>query len=128
MIPKFKSKFITICRVLANKSNHPHHQLGCVIVKKNRVLGVGYNKLKTHTKSNHIFKAHHAEFDAIIGMDNENLRGTVLYVSRIKKTGDYGLAKPCTTCQEMIAHTGIKGVWYSIDESPYWKYYENHKR
>lgn len=104
--------FVKVAKEAASNSTH-HHKLGAVIVKKGRVISVGFNKpRKTHPKSNTRFKTIHAEFDAILGCDQEDLRGATLYVVRSARSGP-NLAKPCSCCMELIKLVGIKKVVYS---------------
>jgi deoxycytidylate deaminase len=117
-----KARFFELAKKLATKSTHRNHPLGSVLVQKNRVVSVGFNKMKTHTQSNNYFKTTHAEFDAIFGIDQKNTKGGVLYVWRGKKSGEPGMSKPCAFCEQLIRAAGIKGVFYSTDQYPYWKY------
>jgi len=45
--------------------------------------------------------------------------GSTLWVARILKSGEWGLAKPCTNCQNMIRHMGVKRVYYTIGPGEY---------
>lgn len=88
--------------------------MSCVIVDKNRVVSVGYNKCQTHPKSNHGYKQLHAELGAIIGMEYSELKGCTAYVYRENKQGEPRMAKPCPTCEAALREVGIKKVCYSI--------------
>jgi deoxycytidylate deaminase len=104
----------------AKKSTH-RFRLGAVIARGNKILGVGFNKgNKTHPISNHPYSSIHAETDAVIDLDVEDLpKKTTLYVCRIKKNGTYGLASPCEFCRRLIttkritriAYTNLTGEW-----------------
>jgi deoxycytidylate deaminase len=97
----------------ASQNSTYHHRLGAVVVKKGRVVSVGFNKPhKTHPKSKTPFKTIHAEFDAIMGCDKDDLKGSTLYVVRDAKSGP-NMAKPCACCMELIVMVGIKKVVYS---------------
>lgn len=117
-----KLRFFDLAKKLAKKSNHTAHILGSVLVQKNRVVSVGFNRCKSHTRSNNRFKTIHAEFDALLGVDFKFTRGSILYVWRSKKDGSPGCSKPCNYCQELIKAAGIKGVFYSVDYYPYWRF------
>jgi dCMP deaminase len=107
--------FLRVAKEAARNSTY-HHKLGAVIVKKGRVISVGYNKPhKTHPKSNTRFKTIHAEFDAILGCDKDDLKGATLYVVRSAKKGP-NMAKPCACCMELIEMVGIKKVVYSTSQ------------
>jgi deoxycytidylate deaminase len=110
-----KHKFFELARKLAFKSNHHTHKLGCVIVRKNEIVSLGFNKLKTHPKSNHPFKSLHAELDAILSADREDIRGADLYIFRETKFGNPAMAKPCKYCEAAIKEVGINRVFYSCN-------------
>lgn len=108
-----KLKYFDFCKRLSLKSNHHQHKLGACIVKKNKIIGFGYNVDKTHTKSPHKYKRLHAEVASILGLPYEELRGSTIYVYRETKSGDLALARPCASCYEMIKLVGIKYICYS---------------
>ena len=89
-------------------------RLGAVIFKKNAIISSGYNKPgKTSPKSPAPFKSLHAEFDAIVGNSRDSIRGASIYVHRLKRNGNPGLAKPCQYCAGMLLGLGIKKILYS---------------
>jgi len=110
-----KIKFFELAKRVSKKSDHRSYHLGAVIVKKNRVLSIGFNRNRTHPKSPHKFKYLHAEIDAIIGLDFKDLYGSVIYVYREDKLGRLALSKPCESCMEAIKASGIKYLCYTID-------------
>jgi deoxycytidylate deaminase len=112
-------RFIELALKLATKSEY-YQKVGCVIVKGNRVIGLGFNKPnKTHPMSNNRFHNVHAELDAILGHTAEELEGATAYVARIRNNGTVGLAKPCEHCQELLKRMGIKTVIYTKDMNGY---------
>ena len=111
-----KLKYFNIAKQLSYKSEY-HHKLGAVIIKKGKILGVGFNKPnKTHPKSNHPFHTIHSELDAILGVSREDLKGATIYVYREGANGKPVLAKPCKYCQELIKLANIKEVCYTIND------------
>lgn len=110
-----KPRYFDLAKKLSVKSTHPKHQLGCVIVNKNRIVGVGFNKFKTHTRSNHAFQMLHAEVDALIGQDRSVLRGCDVYVYRETKDGQPAMSKPCQACELALRDAGIKTVYYTTE-------------
>lgn len=98
----------------ASKKSTYFHKLGAVIVKKGKILSVGFNKPhKTHPRSNTLFKTIHAEFDAILQCDERDLKGATIYVLRNAKSGLH-MAKPCSCCMELIRRVGIKRIIYTV--------------
>ena len=85
------------------------YRLGACIAKANRIISVGYNRQKTHTKSRHKYKWLHAEMDAILRA-REDLRGATIYVVRVRKNDTLGRSMPCRECMSWLAEVGIKKI------------------
>ena len=101
---------------LALKSEYKY-KLGCVIAKKNRIVGLGFNKpYKTHPDSPNEFKNIHAELDALIGVDHKDLQDATVYVSRIRKDGRLALSMPCQHCMELLRKAGVGVVYWTTDD------------
>lgn len=105
----------------AKKFNHTlRYHLCAILARRNKIISFGFNKLKTHPLSKAPFHCIHAELDAIIGIDADDLAGSTLYVVRVgsHNRSKLMMAKPCIYCQSAIENAGIKDVFYSIsDES-----------
>lgn len=110
-------RYLKLARELSRKSTHHTYRLGCVIVKSNRVVGVGYNQLKSHPKSPDAWKTMHAEFHAILGVKPHELQGGVAYTFRETKCGKWALARPCKSCEKMLSSCGLKSVVHTINDS-----------
>ena len=110
-----KHKFFELARRLSKYSNHHQHKHGCVIVDKNRVVSVGFNKDKTHTKSIHKWNFLHAEISALIGLEFEKTKGCTAYIYRENKSGQPAMSRPCEACEMALKLAGIKKICYSID-------------
>lgn len=108
-----KTKFIKICQRLASYSDHDQHKMAAVIIKKNKLLGLGFNVLKTSPKSKHEFKQIHAEFSAMKRLTAEELEGSTIFVFREKRDGTPANAKPCESCLALIIKSGIKKIYYT---------------
>jgi deoxycytidylate deaminase len=111
-----KNRFFQIAKKLSQKSDHRQHRLGCILVKGNSLIGLGFNQNKTHTKSTNEFRTLHAEVSAIVNANEEDLYGSVAYVYRETKSGALGLSKPCAACENMLRSFGIKKVYYTSPE------------
>lgn len=112
-----KMKFFELAKKLASKSDHSQHRLGCVISKKNRIVSIGWNKLKTHSKSPHKFKSIHAEFSAILGIDPEELKGSDIYIYRQRRNGVPANSFPCESCFNMLQSICVKNIYYTDEGS-----------
>jgi deoxycytidylate deaminase len=110
-----KMRFFNLAEKLAEKSDHPTSNHGAVLVRKGKVLGLGFNRFKTHSRSNHPFKMIHAELSAILSSGLEDLSGCQLYVVRKRKNGELANSKPCQFCEKMLKLLQVDVVYYSTD-------------
>lgn len=108
-----KLRYFELAKRLTTFSDHHQHSIGSVIVKKNKVISVGYNSIKTHTRSPHAFKSTHSEFKACWGVAPEELKGASIYIYRQLKDGSLGLARPCPSCYSFLKSVGIKTIYYT---------------
>lgn len=99
----------------AHRDGDCYYQLCALVVKRNRVISVGYNNPKTHPLAKTKMRQLHAELDAIIGCTAEQLNGAELVVVRARRDRKIGMAKPCPACHTFIKRMGIKKVYYTID-------------
>jgi tRNA(Arg) A34 adenosine deaminase TadA len=106
-------------------------RMTAMLVYKNEVIALGYNKMKTHPIAKR-FQKHeeaiylHAEIDCIKNalkvVDVDFLAKCTMYVLRVKRPDhDHnafvrGLAKPCCGCEMALDQFGIKKVYYTTDE------------
>lgn len=111
------------CKVAEN-SQFSRARVGAVIANKHKILSSGCNELRgfnIHSSKKKWENSLHAEQAAILKLLKQNkqreLVGSVIYVSRIKKDGSMGLAKPCSFCDALIRAVGIKKVVYSTETS-----------
>jgi len=91
-------------------------KVGAVIARK-KPISVGFNKDKP-VMDNY---STHAEINAILtaGGRFDDLDGCVIYVYR-ERNGLPALSRPCDRCMEFIKEKGIKKVFYTINEPPYY--------
>ena len=95
-----------------------------MLVKGGSVLSVGQSRLRCNP-------AHcdfdmpgvkervsvHAEQDALSRCGNP--KGAILYVARIGRSGNVGLAKPCLACQRKLVNAGIRRTYYTISDTEF---------
>lgn len=112
-----KERFFKLAEKLSEKSNHPSHKHGAVIVRKSQILGFGFNEYKSHPKSNHPFKMKHAEFSAVLNTKLEDLSGCDIYIFRKTKNDKIANSKPCHFCELMLKSLNVKRVFYSHEEN-----------
>jgi deoxycytidylate deaminase len=103
-------KYLKTAIEQAKKSTYGY-QLGAVVLKKNKIVGKGFNKLKTHRmlKERYGYYSIHSECAAIL----DGARGDTLVVVRIMKSGKLSCAKPCEKCVAFAKDFGIKKIIYS---------------
>lgn len=104
--------------------------LCALIVKGGNILSIGFNKKSTNGFVEHFADvargqrdyclSTHAEMDAVLSARAKiDLRGTKIYVVRIKVSGGLGMAKPCEICEHVLYNYGIRRAYYSIDDDEY---------
>jgi deoxycytidylate deaminase len=93
-------------------STHGKYRLGASLFRGNRLVSVGVNKIKTHTKSPHFYRMIHAEIDALLRGERESIEGSSLFVVRVLKNLNFASSKPCKCCWTMAAELGVKRVVY----------------
>lgn len=111
-----ENRFLSLAKERSKLSDHDDHKLGCVIARGNRILGVGHNMTKTHTKSPHKFKNCHAEFMAVLNSGSK-IEGATVYVFREQKNGTPANSRPCQSCWEYLMSLGAKKVVYTFEGS-----------
>lgn len=90
--------------------------MSAVVVKGGRVLAIGVNRDGTGYLKSRLFERFqgiHAEVDALLQCDPEELRGAEMYVvGHRPRSGALITSKPCEACQAYIADVGLKAVYY----------------
>lgn len=126
MIHRIINRTIAKCR--SHKHNKAAHQKLCaLVVKGNKVISVGYNKVGTHPivekfKTNNNVDTIHAEIDAVLRAKNKigDLTGCTVFIARVKwadkpEHPSIGLSKCCDMCHDVLRSLGIKKVVYTLD-------------
>lgn len=85
-------------------------EMGAVIIRGNKVIGRGYNQLKTHTQSNNPWHTLHAEIAAINSLRTTRLNKARIYIWR-SSNGKPALAKPCVSCEKLITDLELKVIY-----------------
>ena len=110
--------FIGVAKMAAKRSKDPSTQVGCCIVKDNKILSVGYNGFPNGCSDDEFpwnskpidnpidvkdYYVVHAELNAILNSGNvRELKGATLYTTLY----------PCNECAKAIIQCGIKNVCY----------------
>jgi len=90
-----------------------HFALGALVISNGRVVGAGYNRAY-HNGSNGTTDC--AEILALKKAPKSRRANADVIVLRVKKSGTYGIAKPCAKCEKALRKAGIKRVYYTCEE------------
>jgi len=113
-------------KLAKNASKHSTYKIrvGAVISNK-KPIAVGFNKKKSHPRfSNPEFNIHsciHAEASAVINSGRIDLNNYIIYIYREKKNRVPANARPCKECLKLLKEVGIRKIYYSIDEKPFYR-------
>lgn len=131
MRPSFDAYFMAIADVIKSRADCTRRQVGCVIVKRNRIISTGYNgapsgepgcatagacprgkfthaQVPRDTDYNHVpCIAVHAEANALI-YAREDLRGATAYVTDT----------PCPQCAGQLRGAGISRIVTPHEKAP----------
>lgn len=97
-------------------SKSPSHRVGAAIFKGTKLVSYGWNSRKSHPRSHTIQKGHHAEFAALMANWKYDLIGATIYVTRLTRGGNIGIAAPCKECRKLIEACGLKRVVFTNRE------------
>lgn len=115
--PSWDSYFIEIAGVVSRRSTCPRANVGCVLVRDNRILSTGFNGACTGQPhctdvgclmvDNHCQRAIHAEQNAIIqcALHGVSTNDATAYVTHF----------PCVACAKMLINAGVWRVVYLND-------------
>lgn len=117
---KLKDKIITLTHDLKHLPDGRNRHF-TFIVKRNRILSIGWNSTKTHPRANkykYRFDAIHSELSAVLKFKGNlsDLRDCVLINSRINSLGIIGYAKPCKFCLDWLGNLNFRKIYYSSHE------------
>lgn len=120
MKEKFKRAYMKTAETFAELSHARRLKVGCIIIKDNRIISIGYNGMPAgwdNCCEDEVWNENdggstlktkpevlHAESNAIakLARSNESGEGATLFVTH----------SPCLECAKLIYQTGIKKVLY----------------
>jgi dCMP deaminase len=124
--PSWDKYFITIASLTSQRSNCIKRRVGCIVVKDNRILSLGYNGTPRGSRncfeggcercknggqagaSLDICMCLHAEENALFFISKSDLAGSSMYVTLL----------PCISCAKKIIQCGIRKVIYTDPYTP----------
>jgi len=120
MKTKFINAHMKSAKAYAELSSAKRLQVGCVIVKDNTIIGIGYNGMPSgwdnnceevieqHEDGGQILKTRpevlHAETNAIakVARSTNSTDGADMFITHA----------PCLECAKLIHQAGIKNIWF----------------
>lgn len=116
-------EFLRIAKKEAEKSD-AHQQMSALVIYKGKIISCAHNSLKTNPTQYKINKdsihSTHAEIAAITRIMSSrkdiDWGRTKLLVYRKRRNQEYGLAKPCPICSQLINQMGIKHLYYTCND------------
>ena len=97
--------------------------MACVITKGGNVISIGINKISPGVLKDKRYKNKgiHAELDAILSCDKDDLKNATVYIVGYTKGNGYLLTKPCELCYNVLTEVGIKHIYYHDKENEVYK-------
>lgn len=114
MKDKHIKAYMKAAYVFAELSSCKRRQVGCVVVKDDTIISIGYNgtpsgwsNICEDSEGNTKPEVLHAEENAIIKLtrSHESAEDAIMFIT----------TAPCFPCAKLIAETGIKIVYYADD-------------
>ena len=108
-VNRWDIRFLELARHVAGWSKDPVNKVGCVIVKGNAVVSLGYNGFpkgmkddeRLNDKDEKWLWTIHAEENAILAAREPDLQGCTAYVWPLH---------PCTRCAAKLAQAGVARI------------------
>lgn len=127
LLPRDK-RYFDIAKTVALSSDFKI-QVGAIAVHGGKVIASSASSNKTHplqrmynsyrdfVHEGLVFDKLHAEIGLIsqIQRTNINPKDISIYIYRICKSREHGLARPCEGCMQALLDIGIRNIYYSTD-------------
>ena len=130
MTVKAIKKYLNFAIDVSKQSTVQQARLGAVLVSHNKVVNASPNLEKTHPMQAHLNKLRgfdpmssgtrntlHAEIATLLKSRDLDIEWnkSMLFIARLKKNGDLGLARPCNACMGLIKRYGKKKIKKKTD-------------
>jgi len=125
---KWDKRFLKFTEEVANWSKDPSTQVGAVITRDKKIIGIGYNGLPKRLEDtierlmNRELKYQlvvHAEVNAILDTKGEDLSDATMYMVARDSTGQVWGGAPCVRCLVHIMQTNLNRiVTYPFKSAP----------
>ena len=110
---------MVVAETYAKLSSANRLKVGCVIVKENRIISIGYNGMPSGWDNNCEYTV-----DDAMGYDTHKTKPEVLHaetnaIAKVAQSSEscynsdlYTTTAPCLDCAKLIYQSGIKNVYY----------------
>lgn len=109
--PSWNEMYMQIAEIVAKRSKDPHTKVGAVIVKDNRILGIGYNAEPKNFS--YEFDWNSAEkYDYVIHAELNAISNATYYGNSIEGSTIFLTLSPCHECMKLLIQYGIRTIYY----------------
>ena len=105
--------FMSIALLSSSRSSCNKLHVGCVIVKDNRIISVGYNGFLTGAQHKSIIQNDHEQ--ATVHAEQNAVTYAAKYGVNINNSTAYITHYPCINCTKILLSAGIKKIKYLDD-------------
>ena len=120
---KFIVAFMECAHTFAKLSSANRAQVGCIIVKDNRIISIGYNGMPSGWDNCCEDIIHHHELGTTTVMSKpEVLHAETNAIAKVAQSSEscrdaslFCTHMPCMDCAKLIYQSGITQVYYSVD-------------
>lgn len=119
MKQKFIDAHMQAAEVYAKLSSAKRLQVGCVIVKDNTIIGIGYNGMPSGWDNDCEYVEYYDDGDFIIKTRPEVLHSETNALSKVARSTNssedadlFVTHAPCLECSKLIHQSGIRRVFY----------------
>jgi dCMP deaminase len=116
---KFKVAHMKAAEVYSQLSYARRLQVGCVIVKDNTIIGIGYNGMPSGWENDCEYAEYFDDGDSMMRTKPEVLHAETNAIAKVAKSTNstdgadlFVTHAPCLDCAKLIHQSGIKRVFY----------------
>jgi len=123
MKPKFAQAYMKCAHTFAELSHCERAKVGCIIVKDNRIISIGYNGMPSGWDNCCEDTIHHHELGTTTVISKpEVLHAETNAIAKVAQSAEsasgaslFCTHMPCLDCAKLIHQSGISEVYYDID-------------
>lgn len=107
----WNNTYIEICKLISKHSKCKRKKVGCILVKDNRIISIGYNG--TPSKFCNICEKNNKTLQSVIHAESNALMKCAKSVESSNGADLYCTLSPCYDCCKLIIQSGIKNVYFN---------------